>query len=193
MSTRTPPAVPHAADPTPLPLEQVDAARTLFWHNVMRELLTSLSVACLSRLSRPALPGAPGEHPADAAPSPDDLFDGRLAILTHAGERIPIAEVFPLFACGINTNDRQRAVSIAVECTVFQIRTPDGQVFTLPLSEMRAFHALTPELMRRLDELARAGEPEDEADRMKRPFGFAAYTAGAHPPDPYYPAPPAAG
>src|SRR5687768_6995293 len=109
-------------------VDGVLAARQLFWHNVMREILTSLSVACLSR--RSDAPAA-GEQ-AGLARTGDSLFDGRLAVLTQAGERIAIADVFPLFACGINTNDASRSMSVAVECTVFQIRTPDGQVFTLP-------------------------------------------------------------
>lgn len=190
------PAGPHHAAEFPrLSLEQVVAARTLFWHNVMREILTSLSVACLTRdASRaPALPAVGGEgaehEAAPPAPGPHDLFDGRLALLTHGGERIAIADVHPLFACGINTDDRHRAFSVAVECTVFQVRTPDGQVFTLPLHEIRGFHALTPELMRRLEEMSRENEPEDESERMKRPFGFAAFAAQSKPGDPYYPAP----
>jgi hypothetical protein len=165
----------------PLDVDDVVAARELFWHNAMREILTSLSVASLSR------PPRPGGRKAKAA---EALFDGRLAVLTRAGERIPIAEVFPLFACGINGGDAERALSIAVECTVFQIRTPDGQVYTLPLHEMRAFHALSPEIMKELQELARRLGEEDDQERIKRPFGFAAFTSHPRthpPPDEYYP------
>ncbi len=173
---------PPPAGITPLDVDDIAASRELFWHNVMREMLTSLSVLRLSgRRPRPA--------DGTASPDPAQLFDGRLAILTKTGERIPIADVFPLFACGINTDDAYRSLSVAVECTVFQIRTPDGQVFTLPLHEIRGFHALSPELMKQLEDLARAESGGSEEERLKRPFGFAAYTPAARSPDPYYPQP----
>lgn len=166
---------PSTAPPgiAPMDVDDVAAARELFWHNVMRELLTSLSIASMS---------------GKTAGANADLFDGRLAVLTRAGERVPIADVFPLFACGINTDDAHRSLSVAVECTVFQIRTPDGQVFTLPLHEIRAFHALSPELMKQLEDLAKA-ESESEESRLERPFGFAAFAAPRLPPSPYYTAP----
>jgi hypothetical protein len=169
--------VPTAPPIDPTTVEGVAATRELFWHNVMREILTSLSIASAAR-PRPG----PGQPP----PAEDNLFDGRLAVLTHAGERIPIADVFPLFACGINTDGPQRALSLAVECTVFQVRTPDGQVFTMPLHEMRAFHALSPELMKALEETARrqAQAQEDGPAQPDRPFGFAAFTQLAHEPGP---------
>lgn len=168
---------------------QVLAARELFWHNVIREILTSLSMLCAMR---PENPETPAPHPTDeiAAEAQADaaargepvydpsLFDGRLAVITKAGERVAIADVFPLFACGIS-NPQDRGLSIALECTVFQIRTPDGHVYTLPLHEMRAFHALTPELMRKLERIARrkraAARPGEEED--PQPFGFAAFTS----------------
>lgn len=178
---------------------EVLAARELFWHNVMREILTSLSVLCSLRPSgQAALPPGRGGEGSDGAgmnsPASEEaghdqpprprfdptLFDGRLAVLTKGGERIAIADVFPLFACGINT-PTERAMSVAVECTVFQIRTPGGHVHTLPLHEIRAFHALTPELMRRLEEIARrrqeAQRGERRLDGQQQPFGFAAFTS----------------
>lgn len=167
--------------PSPPPLTDRDslrgvrAARDLFWQNVLREILTSLSAAAAART-------APEGKSVDGANQGEegDLFDGRLAVLTHGGERIPIADVFPLFACGINTGHEHRSLSLAVECTVFQIRTPDGQVFTLPLHEVRAFHALSPELMRQLEEMARRqSQEENETQRLARPFGFAAFTTMA--------------
>lgn len=147
----------------------------------MREILTSLSVACLSRRGGPAPPDGPPGDPAS-------LFDGRLAVITSGGERIAIAEVFPLFACGIGGDDARRSLSIAVECTVFQIRTPDGHVFTLPLHDIRGFHALSPELMKELEQLASRLAGDSEEERLKRPFGFAAFTT---PPPPAPGAPPA--
>jgi hypothetical protein len=154
---------PFAAlgDPTRLPdLERVVAARQLFWENSVREMLTGLSVMQMS-----------GKHP--------ELFDGRFAVLTNSGERIGIAEVWPMFACGLTTSDADKAASIAVECSVFRIRTPDGEVFTLPLREMRGLHTLTPELMAALERQAmdRAErESEKRAEGSGTPFGFAAFT-----------------
>jgi hypothetical protein len=197
--------LPHAHLPGTSPqawsLECVLEARELFWRNVMREILTSLSVACLARRSAHAARADDGEQtPSDEGASPDaqepdpdgeeaesapeeagpreedDLFDGRLAILTHAGERIPIAEVYPLFACGINISKEDRELAMAVECSVFQIRTPSGEVFTLPLQEMRAFHSVSPELMERLEEEARK-RSDHPAEEVEAPFGFAAFTS----------------
>jgi hypothetical protein len=148
--------------PSPRALEGVTVARELFWQNVMREILTSLSV-----LSGAQTDGQPVVE--------DDLFDGRLAIITQLGQRVPIAAVFPLFACGIDTSDLDRELSMAVECTVFQIRTPGGEVFTLPLHEMRAFHSLSEELLERIrKESAEVGEAQPGEHE---PFGFAAYTS----------------
>ena len=67
-----------------------------------------------------------------------------------------------------------------MECTVFQIRTPPGEVFTLPLSEIRGFHSLSPELVEKLQRQAEAqlnhltGGPDEE---NQQPFGFAAFTS----------------
>lgn len=136
-------------------------SRDLFWRNVMREILTSLSIACLARRDGRTTEG-------------EDLFDGRLGVLTHAGERIPIADVYPMFACGISSNDRSRSLASAVECSVFQIRTPSGEVFTLPLQEMRGFHSVSAELVEQLQAQARKrlASPDQE-----EPFGFAAFTS----------------
>lgn len=178
-------------------LNQVILARELFWHNVIREILTSLSVLSLKTKRRVTLPPPDDSpqtethEPADSAeddsdprhshgspppkaPPPPDMFDGRLAIVTRLGDRIPIAEVFPLFACGIGDTSGQRALSIAVECTIFQIRTPSGEVYTLPLQEIRGFHSLSEDIMRQLEEATRSSGsgPEKEA-----PFGFAAFTS----------------
>lgn len=178
-------------------------ARDLFWQNVLREILTSLSVAWLNKQDAEAErrkrhveneAAADGnadgseEQEAEKEDEGDDatpnLFDGRLAVLTHAGERIPIAEVFPLFACGLDGNREERWLSTAVECTVFQIRTPGGEVYTLPLHQIRAFHSLTPQLMKRLERLARKAQDREDAAAKGRgeepgerlPFGFAAFT-----------------
>lgn len=176
---------------------QAAALRELFWQNVVREILTSLSMASAQRMAagkpeahagvapgvEPELEPAegeepePGDHlePIPAGPDQEELFDGRMALLMRNGERIPIGDVFPVFACGINT-ELERSLSVALECSVFQVRTPRGQVYTIPLHEVRAFHALSPELMRRLEQSARrqhkgGGVPEQV------PFGFAAFTS----------------
>lgn len=162
----------------------------MFWQNVIREMLTSLSVLHAQIRSHAARQAAgiqgPGIPP--AAPQ-QDLFDGRLAVLTRGGQRVAIAEVFPLFACGIGGTDAQRALSMAVECTVFEIRTPAGEVFTLPLHEIRGFHALTEELMAHLTGAAQQHQDDDQASE---PFGFAAFSSlsrsnESNPADPYYP------
>jgi hypothetical protein len=162
--------------PAPLPdtttpqlsgnIKGVTSARELFWQNVMREMLTSLSVLTASKQSRHAAA-------TDAAGNPlhPDMFDGRLAVFTTLGQRIPIAGVYPLFACGIQTSDADKALSMAVECTVFQIHTPGGEVFTLPLHEIRSFHSLSEELIEQLKHAGGGEEPQQE------PFGFAAYTS----------------
>lgn len=132
----------------------VSQTRQLFWHNVVREMLTGLSVLAQSK---------------------PEFFDGRFAVLTTAGERVPIGEVYPLFACSIPGTAWEREASVAVQCTVFRITTPDGEVYTMPVHEIRAMHALTPELMEQLAEAE--GEAGDETDEETRPFGLAAFSA----------------
>lgn len=151
-------------------MEQISQTRELFWHNVTRELLTSLSIAYASR----------GETPPE-----DDQFDGRLGVITASGARIPIGAVYPLFACSLAGTDSERALSMEVECTVFQIETPEGQVFTLPVHEIRAIHSLSATLMEQIKAQAEAqsaaqagGEEGDEGEDGKTmPFGFAAFTS----------------
>ncbi len=144
--------------------------RELFWNNVIREILSTLATASAMGDAPPGEPGV------DRPPHPSDVLDGRLAVITREGARIPIAAVTPLFACGVPDDDDQRVLSMDVECTVFQVRTPTGEVYTLPLHEIRAFHALTDELMERLREAARA-QANDEAPVTNEPFGFAAFTS----------------
>lgn len=185
--------------PSPMRPDQTMAMRDLFWQNVMREMLTSLSVLSIQR--------SDAEQAAAQAPAPDpnspgpiqlagglsfdpSLFDGRLAIVTKAGERIPIAAVIPLFACGIDTPNA-RVLSAAVECTVFQINTPDGHVFTIPLQEIRCFHAMSEEIMARLERVARRRAERKENTEDSPPFGFAAFTSmvRGEPPAPMEPPP----
>lgn len=157
------------------PAEMV-ALRDVFWNNVVRDMLNGLAV-----LSQ--------QQP--------ELFDGRFAVLTHQGERIPIAGVTPIFACSVPGSQAERDASAAVQCTVFRIQTPGGEVFTLPIQQIRALHTMTPEL---LEQLQRAtGEDGDEGEEGAegmlahgggKPFGFAAFTAlpkRAHEPAPEHP------
>lgn len=174
--------------------EQTEAYRELFWQNVVREILTELSTICALRA--PELPPGSAEQPKPAAeapsnksePSPDEpafdpsMFDGRMGVITTTGQRIAIANVACLFGAG-PTKAGERGLSLAVECSVFQIRTPDGHVFTLPLHHIRAFHSVSPELIERVQKShsrrrsRRNGEPP-------LPFGFAAFTSMARGLDP---------
>lgn len=166
-SSNTSGRVGRRAAPTPA---DITHTRELFWNNVIREILSTLATA--SAMGSPP----PGEPGVDRPQHPSDVLDGRLAIITREGARIPIAAVMPLFACGVPGTDADRVLSMDVECTVFQIRTPTGEVFTLPLHEIRSFHALTDELMERLRAAARA-QSKDDDQSTNEPFGFAAFTS----------------
>ncbi len=134
--------------------------RELYWHNVVREMLNALSVLSQSK---------------------PEMFDGRFAVLTHAGERIAIGKVFPLFACSIPGSPWEREASIAVQCTVFRIISPDGEVYTLPIHEIRGMHSLTPELIEQLQKSAEAQQDgsasDDNEGEAPLPFGLAAFAA----------------
>jgi len=185
--------------------QPVGNLRELFWQNVIREMLTSLSMMSMQMeaeksaermtpgtviIDTPAgriTAGGPAlgessdqDESEDDEPSREDLFDGRLAVITTLGSRIPIAEVHPLFACGVTTNASERSLASAVESSVFQITTPTGEVYTLPLSEIRGFHSLSPQLIQQLQHEAEmqmqfmAGGKDGET---QQPFGFAAFTS----------------
>ncbi len=104
-------------------------------------------------------------------------FDGRMGVVTTQGVRIGIADVYPLFACTIGETELEQALSEDVQCSVFQIRSPQGEVYTLPVHEIRAFHSLTEELMAQISS-ASASEDE-EGVRTTVPFGFGAFTSVA--------------
>ncbi len=206
------------------------AHRELFWQNVLREALTSLSVqAMMIRAAReqaqrlamsaggtqtlvgPGLPskGKPlmrasaqvGDEDEDedagaeggeefsghmlvpetddeqqmeqqAEDASDDPFDGRLGVITTQGMRIPIADVYPLFACSVPGSPESRAMSEEVQCTVFQIRTPGGEIYTLPLAEIRGLHGANPNAMAEFE----AGRAQNGTGESK-PFGYAAFTS----------------
>ncbi len=144
------------------------AQRELFWHNVVREMLTSLSIMTLRRGGEPYDPEAEKAY--------KETFDGRLAVVTDLGVRVPIAEVHPVFACSVPGSEAERQLSNAVQCSVFQIRTPTGEVHTLPVHEIRSIHALSEQLMQQLEQAAMQAQEQPEGEES-RPFGFAAFTS----------------
>ena len=162
---------PHVPDPGVPDPSRVSARRDLFWQNVMREILSTLAVAAGSG-------GRLSPTPTGAAHSPGpvgEMFDGRLALITTQGQRIPIADIFPVFACSVAGSQAQRNLSGDVQCTIFQVRTPTGEIFTLPVSEIRAFHSLSEELVQNLE--ARAEAASNGTNESRTPFGFAAFTS----------------
>jgi hypothetical protein len=176
------------------------ALREAFWHDMCREILTTLSAEGLRRQHHSPAMTLPGGGQLVSSVTPNEpepeLFDGRMAILTHGGERIAIGEVYPMLACGINGDLADRAVSQAVECSIFQVLTPAGELYTIPIHEIRAFHALTPDLMRQIEEAGRHNRsPRRGGEDQDMPFGFEAYTSLARGErerqanDPYYPVP----
>jgi len=134
-------------------LESIASVRELFWSNVIREMLVSLATAHANK-------------------DGNDIFDGRLAVVTSLGERIPIADVKPVMNYGVNDAGLGRQLSAMLQCTVFQIITPAGEVYTLPVHEIRGFHSMSEELLRQIE--AAAPKPESEGEQ---PFGFAAFTS----------------
>ncbi len=175
----TPPAAPTKVRPaaqitrraTARSMANVGELRELFWHNVVRELLTNLSML---HAQKSASSTAASDEPQE------DLFDGRLAIITTNGGRIAIGAITPMFACGLNGTEADKELSMDVECTVFQIETPEGEVFTLPVHEIRSFHALTAALIERIKAASGTGEDKDGSEGGHMPFGFAAFTSMAH-------------
>lgn len=144
--------------------------REVFWSNVVRETLNTLSAVASSHRTK-AGPGAA----AMGVPPDHDMFDGRMAVITRLGNRIPIADVFPVFACSVQNTANDRMLSGDVQCSVFQIRTPGGEVYTLPLHEIVAIHSLSEELLLQMQAAAEQMTEEDEEAGL--PFGFAAYTS----------------
>lgn len=132
------------------------AVRDLFWHNVVREMLGALAVVA-------------EKHP--------QVMDGRFAVLTHRGERIPIGRVEPVFAYTMRDSRSNRRNSTAVQQTVFRVATPEGEVFTLPVQEIRGFHELTPELLAQIQQAEEEQQKASGASEPPRPFGFAAFAA----------------
>lgn len=151
-------------------------AREMFWQNVTREMLTSLAMqrARLVAQAEAYRKDQVGQGKDDPGPIKEvPGFDGRIAVVTRHGDRVPISDIMPLFACSIGGNAHTRALSEDVQCTVFQIRTPSGEVYTFPVHEIRGVHALSEEAMRAMKEEA---EGKDSGEGGA-PFGFAAFTS----------------
>ena len=195
---------PAGRQPSP---RDADTVRSLFWENVVREMLMALAARSLRRRDADAAArgggsqagvGRAGDGQAHdgqagggggplARDDGDELFDGRIVLLTRFGVRIPVGDVAPLFPCGVTGSARDRTLSELVQCTVFQVRSPEGEVFMLPISEIRTIVTLSEATMRRLEDSAvetQDDRPQDGA--VRAPFGFAAFTslARGQPPEP---------
>lgn len=168
-------AAPQPAAPqvpaNPPSIRQAVAAREFFWNNVVREILVSLASAALSADGRSENQNRSPDSRTDLTPA--QLFDGRIAVITKGGNRLGIAGIVPVFGAG---SSKDRTLSMLVECTVFQIRTPEGEVWTLPLHEIAAVHSISDEL---LAELRKNAPGEESPEENAQPFGFAAFTSMA--------------
>ena len=145
--------------------------RDVFWSNVVREILMALASAAASSSGRLGT----GPSAAHASVSPvDDLFDGRMGVITTLGQRIPVADIIPVFACSMPGCDADRSRSSDVQCTVYRITTPTGESYTLPISQITGVHSLSEALMDQLEQETME-ESDETANRV--PFGFGAYTS----------------
>ncbi len=184
------------------PVEVTRLRRDVFWQNVVREVLMGLSAAAAEEHARrrnnpprddpDRSADQPDRRPDDAHDRPDDrghddgrdeppdMFDGRMGVITVQGQRIPIADVVPVFACSAPAaTPGERIVSEDIQCTVFRIRTPRGENYTLPITQIVGVHSMSDVLSEQMERAARDMEETDE-DGNKLPFGFAAYTSLAN-------------
>tara|TARA_R110002073_G_scaffold118918_1_gene258758 strand:+ start:687315 stop:687944 length:630 start_codon:yes stop_codon:yes gene_type:complete len=162
------PSPAHGAQP---PVVRTQARRDVFWNNVVREILMALAAAAANSSGRLN----PGAAAAIASPSPvDDLFDGRMGVITTLGQRIPIADIIPVFSCSMSRCKTDRSLSSDVQCTVYRITTPTGESYTLPISQIIGVHSLSDALV---DQLEGAAGMEEESESSRIPFGFSAYTS----------------
>jgi len=153
------------------PVVRTQARRDVFWNNVVREILMALSSAAAASSGRLGT----GPSAAESSVSPvDNLFDGRMGVITSLGQRIPIADIIPVFACSMDSCDGDRSRSQDVQCTIYRITTPTGESYTLPISQIIGVHSLSDSLVEQLESNA----VEEESDQSERvPFGFGAYTS----------------
>ena len=152
---------------------RVQARRDQFWSNVVRDTLMAMATAAASSSARLSPTPTAAQH--SVAPT-DDLFDGRMGIITTLGQRIPIADIFPVFACSSAGSQAERDRSADVQCTVFRITTPSGETYTLPISHISGIHSLSENLIKEIEAAAEDLQDEDPAGAQGLPFGFGAFT-----------------
>ncbi len=154
-----------------IPAARTQVRRDVFWNNVVRETLMALASAAAVSSGRLDT----GPVAANASTSPvDDLFDGRMGLITTLGQRIPIADIIPVFACSMLSNEGDRSRANDVQCTVFRITTPTGESYTLPISQIIGIHSLSEALIEQLED---AANEEKKREEERIPFGFGAYTS----------------
>ncbi len=152
---------------------RVQARRDQFWSNVVRDSLMAMASAAASSSARLSPTPSAAQHSTKPI---DDLFDGRMGIITTLGQRIPIADIFPVFACSAVGSMADRERSADVQCTIFRITTPTGETYTLPISQIIGIHSLSEDLVRQLEDASEDMQDDNSNDTERLPFGFAAYT-----------------
>ncbi|MFK7758316.1 MAG: hypothetical protein AB8C13_00030 [Phycisphaerales bacterium] len=170
------PSWSHPADTQQSSVPQsvrVQARRDLFWSNVVRDSLMAMASAAASSSARLSPTPSAAQHSMKPV---GNLFDGRMGIITSLGQRIPIADLFPVFACSSTGTQADRDRSTDVQCTVFRITTPTGETYTLPISQIIGIHSVSEELIKQL-ESSTEEKPDQENTQDRRPFGFGAYTS----------------
>ena len=96
-----------------------------------------------------------------------------MGVITTLGQRIPIADITPVFACSMSGCPEDRSISGDVQCTIFRINTPTGESYTLPISQIIGVHSVSESLLDHLSE----NEAAINEEESRVPFGFAAYTS----------------
>lgn len=160
--------------PAPAAPGRVLVRRDVFWNNVVRDILMAMATAAASSSGRlqPTVTGA------ENSTSPlDQMFDGRVGVMTTLGQRIPIADLYPVFSCSSADPDADRSLAADVQCTIFRIKTPTGESYTLPISQIVGVHSLSDELVQELERQSQIQEGVDTEHIDRAPFGFAAYTS----------------
>lgn len=152
---------------------RVQARRDLFWSNVVRDSLMAMASAAASSSARLSPTPSAAQHSMKPI---DNLFDGRMGVITSLGQRIPIADLFPVFACSSTGSQADRDRSTDVQCTIFRITTPTGETYTLPISQIIGIHSVSEELIKQL-ESSTEEQPDENHEQERLPFGFGAYTS----------------
>ncbi len=167
----------HPADSAASMIPQsmrVQARRDLFWSNVVRDSLMALASAAANSSARLSPTPTAAQHSTSPV---DNLFDGRMGIITSLGQRIPIADIFPVFACSSVGSRADRERSADVQCTIFRVTTPTGETYTLPISQIIGIHSLSEDLINQLESASEELREQESDSGNRVPFGFAAYTS----------------